>query len=147
MIRILVIIPAVVRAIVKNNALPVYSAGLTNPTPDQIDVSLHSSLHVPAGLSARMDAQTLGFYIDAHEKMPFLEVDLPEYYLKGTSQLIITNQTRPILNQTAFTSFLINSLNTRNFTMYVRSKTTIHLGSLKTKVDINKGIRIPGTVH
>lgn len=147
MVRFLVIIPAIVIAIVKSNNLPILSAGLTNPSPDHIDISLHTQLKVPPGIKARMDAQTLGLYINKDAKLPYVEVDLPEYHLKGTSDIIVTNQTRSILNHTEFTDFLATALNARNFTIYVKSKTTVHLGALKTKVTINKALKLAGIVQ
>jgi len=142
----LVILPALVRHIVNSNELPIISSALTNPTPDNITISLHTELKSPGALSSQMDPQMLGLYNSKNDAQPFLEVPLPAYTLKGTTDVIVTNVTRPILNETQFADFLRNSLNTRNFTIYVKSKTTIRLtSSLHYDVMLSKGIKVPGT--
>lgn len=110
-------------------------------------MSLHTQLKSPGGITSKMDASMLGLYNTQDDASPFLEIPLPALTLKGTTQLIVTNVTRPILNETQFADFLRNALNTRNFTIYVKSKTTIHLTSaLHYDVSINKGIKVPGNI-
>lgn len=140
----LVIIPAIIQSQVNSNGLPIITSGLTNPTPTHIDLSLHTQLKTPGPISAHIDAQTLGLYSTKDDTKPFLEFDLPSYRLKGTTDVIVTNQTRPILDQNLFGEFLANSLNTKNFTMYVRGKTIIRLAGFHYNVKINQGIKVPG---
>ena len=83
---------------VNEQTLPVKTGALYATTPDDISLSLTTTLHTPLG--ATVSALTLELYnANTTEFKPFGDITLPQLYLDGHKNNSITNQTVAIRNQ------------------------------------------------
>lgn len=126
--------------------LPIQSAMILNPTPSSVDYSLVASLKIPKGFSVDLKPIALSLYTEAMgEKEPYIKVSLPEYHLKGTTTVSISNQTAVILDQPQFQSFLSDAVYSQNFTLSTYGSTAAYLGALKAKIKLKKKVELAGT--
>lgn len=125
--------------------LPIHAASIMNPTPDSVVYSLHSTLKIPAGVTVDLKPMTLNLFTnESDSSKPYMKVDLPEYHLKGTTDISITNQTARILDQTQFKSFLADAVYSKQFTLSAGGATVAFLGALKAPIKLNKNVDLNG---
>lgn len=116
-----------------------------SPTPDSIVYSMEASLSVPAGVTVDLKPMNLSLYTaETGSKNPYVEVSLPEYHLKGNSNITIVNQTATIMNQTEFIQFLTSAVTSENFTLSASGGTVAYLGILKAKIELTKNVELAG---
>jgi hypothetical protein len=140
-----VIFPAIAQRLVDNASLPILSASLMNPTPDNITFSLVAQLKVPAGVTVDLKPITLNLFTnETSPSDPYIRVNLPEYHLKGNTKVEVVNDTAQILNQTQFENFLSYAVNSKEFTMQAEGATAAYLGILKAPIKLNKKVQMAG---
>jgi hypothetical protein len=143
--RFLVIFPALAQRLVDDASLPINSASIMNPTPDSVVYSLSASLKVPAGVTVDLKPMTLSLYTkDIGPKDPYIQVNLPEYHLKGKTTITITNQTAEILDKTQFIDFLQAAVNAEKFSISAYGTTAAYLGKLKANIKLKKDVDMTG---
>lgn len=104
-----------------------------------------ANLKVPANLAVRLDPLTLDLYNpDAMTFIPYMQVTLPGYHLKGATTLSIMNQTASIENSDQFEGFLASAVYAENFTIAAKGSTTACLGKLKAHLTLDKKIELAG---
>jgi hypothetical protein len=136
-----VIIPAIVRKIVNDQALPVYSGSFQAVSPTQLMVSLNTSLNTP--LAADIDQMTMFLYNqDTPEFSPFLNLTLPEQHVHHETQVLVTNQTATITNETELVKWFNNVFDQATVGLSVRGDTTVHLGSLHYGAHLDKTVNV-----
>ena len=139
------IFPAIAQRLVDNASLPILSASLMNPTPDNITFSLVAQLKVPAGVTVDLKPITLNLFTnETSPSDPYIRVNLPEYHLKGNTKVEVVNDTAQILNQTQFENFLSYAVNSKEFTMQAEGATAAYLGILKAPIKLNKKVQMAG---
>lgn len=141
----LVVIPAIGQRIVDDTDLPIYGAEILDPKPDTISFALHTSLKVPGGLRIHTDPLDLSLFDkDSGPKEPYLSVSLPAYNLKGTTDMIITQNNTKILNKSKFIDTLISAVYNERFTLSAKGSTVGHLGKLKAPLTLHKNVELEG---
>jgi hypothetical protein len=141
----LVLLPVIAQKLVDSADLPIHSSELMSPTPDSIEVSLTASLKVPLGLSVKLDPTALSLYRPETKPFtPYVTVHLPAQTLKGNTTITLKNQRVKIQNMTEFLGFLEAAVNAEDFVLSARGHTTAHLGKLKVKVTLDKGVKLKG---
>ncbi|KAL5363594.1 hypothetical protein BJX96DRAFT_178207 [Aspergillus floccosus] len=141
----LVILPAIAQRLVDDAAIPIQSAEVLRPTPDTITFSLAATINVPLGLGVSVDKFNLSLFDrDVKPRKPYVSAELGPVYLKGKSQLTISNQTVKILDEEELTKFLSKAVYSKNFTMSAYGKTTAHLGKLKVPLTLDKDVELAG---
>lgn len=141
----LVAIPAIAQRLVEDTSLPVYGAHITNPKPDALTFTLDSGLSVPLGLSVRLDPFKLDlFNRDSDPEITYLTVQVPEYKIKGKTNLTVTSENTPVLNEDEFVKSLTKAVYSKRFTLSALGKTTGHLGSIKAGLTLDKDVELDG---
>lgn len=116
-----------------------------SPTPNSIVYSLLASLKVPAGVTVDLKPFALSLFTkETGPTDPYIKVDLPEYHLKGNTNLTIVNQTATILDLPQFQDFLANAVSDKEFVMSASGATTAYLGKLKAPLKLNKNVQLDG---
>ncbi|KAJ5542745.1 hypothetical protein N7461_008748 [Penicillium sp. DV-2018c] len=141
----LVILPAIAQRLVNDMALPVHSAEILNPRPDQVDFVLHTSLKVPLGIRIRTEPLSLNlFNRNTKPRKTYLRVDLPAYSLKGNTKLDVTKNDTKILDVDEFIKTLEDAVYNERFIMSAKGSTIGHLGALNTPLTLDKDIKLNG---
>lgn len=139
----MVIIPAIVQNVVSDNPLPIYSASLTNPTPDSITFSLNSSIDTPSKITTKLMPLPLSLAGEDNDT-PFATIVLPQTNLRGKTPIVIENQEAKILDMASFMSFLKGAMYSKSFTITATGKTDTYLGLIKAPIKLHKEITLPG---
>ncbi|KAL4899245.1 hypothetical protein BDW74DRAFT_183988 [Aspergillus multicolor] len=141
----LIAIPAIAQRIVKDTSLPVYGAHITNPKPDAVTFTLDTGLTVPLGLSVRLDPFDLNlFNRDSDPEITYLTVPVPEYKIKGKTNISVTSNDTSVLDQDEFVKTLTKAVYSKRFTMSAIGKTTGHLGAIKAGITLDKDVELDG---
>ncbi|KAL2824453.1 hypothetical protein BJY01DRAFT_165208 [Aspergillus pseudoustus] len=142
----LVAIPAIAQRLVDDTDLPVYAAHITDPKPDRVTFTLDTGLTIPLGLSVRLDAFNLSlFNRDSDPEITYLEVPVPSYKVKGKTNISVTSEDTPVLDQDEFVKTLSQAVYSKRFTMSAIGRTTGHLGAIKAGITLDKDVEINGT--
>lgn len=139
----MVIIPAIVQSVVSSQDIPINGGALVVQSPDTLLLSIDTSLKTP--LPAMLSPLNL-FLANGNQSgfNPFLNFTLPEKRISGTTPIHIVNQTVPITNATALTSWFADLYDQDEVKIKVHGKTQIALGKLKSKPHLDKTIEIKG---
>jgi hypothetical protein len=141
----LVAIPAIAQRLVEDTSLPVYGAHITNPKPGALTFTLDTGLAVPLGLSVRLDPFRLDlFNRDSDPEITYLAVQVPEYKIKGKTNLTVTSENTPVLDEDEFVKALTKAVYSKRFTLSALGKTTGHLGALKAGIKLDKDVELDG---
>ncbi|KAL4736076.1 hypothetical protein BDV11DRAFT_211567 [Aspergillus similis] len=141
----LVAIPAIAQRIVEDTSLPVYGAHITNPMPDAVTFTLDTGLTVPLGLSVRLEPFTLDlFNRDSDPETTYLTIPVPEYKIKGKTNLTVTSENTPVLDEDEFVKALTKAVYSKRFTLSALGKTTGHLGAIKAGITLDKDVELDG---
>jgi hypothetical protein len=145
LLSFLIIIPAIAQRLVDDTDLPVYSAEILDPKPDEVNFILHTSINIPLSLRVRTDPLSLDlFNRDVKPMKKYLTVDMPAYSLKGKTNLDITKNDTKILDQEEFMHTLEKAVYNERFTMSAKGSTNGHLGALKVPLAFDKDIELDG---
>jgi hypothetical protein len=130
-----------VQRIVNDQSLPVNGGSFLAISPTQMMVSLDTALDTP--LPADLDPVTLQLYNhDTPDFSPFLDIQLPKVHISGNTNIVVTNQTVTIINQTELEYWFNNVFDDANTTLSVRGDAMIHLGALHSYASIDKTLEI-----
>ncbi|KAI9375124.1 hypothetical protein BJX61DRAFT_550178 [Aspergillus egyptiacus] len=141
----LVAIPAIAQRMVDDTDLPVYSADITDPKPESVTFTLDTGLTIPMGLSVRLDEFELDlFNRDSDPETVYLQVPVPEYTVKGKTNISVTSPDNAILDEDEFVKTLSKAVYSKRFTMSAMGRTTAHLGALKAKITLDKDVELDG---
>jgi hypothetical protein len=125
--------------------LPIEAGMLMVPMPETIHLSLVASIKIPAPFSVRVEPIPLSLYQPGYDpSKPFVKIVLPETRLKGTSQISAEDQQVDILDAAQFREFISSYVFGETFTLGVKGSTTAHMGKLKSKVTIDKQLKVNG---
>ncbi|ETS75776.1 hypothetical protein PFICI_12720 [Pestalotiopsis fici W106-1] len=138
----LVILPAIVRRIVSDQTLPVYSGTFVAMTPATLMVSLETSLDTP--IPAVIDETTLFLYNSETQEgsdfTPFLNITIPSTHIGRDTSIFISNQTATVTNETELEYWFNHVFDDPRVDLSVRGDTTIHLSSLHYGAHIDKTV-------
>ncbi|KAL4877061.1 hypothetical protein BJY04DRAFT_230887 [Aspergillus karnatakaensis] len=141
----LVAIPAIAQRLVDDTDLPVYAAHITNPKPDALTFTLDTGLSIPLGLTVRLSAFNLDlFNRDSDPEITYLTVPVPSYKIKGKTNITVTSENTPVLDQDEWVKSLTKAVYSKRFTLSAIGKTTGHLGALKAGITLNKDVELDG---
>ncbi|KAL4864998.1 hypothetical protein BDV12DRAFT_211282 [Aspergillus spectabilis] len=141
----LVAIPAIAQRLVDDTNLPVYAAHITNPKPDALTFTLDTGLKIPLGLSVKLDEFELDlFNRDSDPEITYLSVLVPSYTIKGKTNLTVTSEDTPVLDQDEWVKSLTKAVYSKRFTLSAIGKTTGHLGAIKAGITLNKDVELDG---
>ncbi|KFY47496.1 hypothetical protein V495_01934 [Pseudogymnoascus sp. VKM F-4514 (FW-929)] len=142
----LVAFPAIAQKMVNDADLPIYSASITNPTPDSVQYSLKAGLAVPKPFTVKLKPIALNLLVDQNPPNvnPYVTVNLPEQNLKGNSNITITNQTTNILDQGIFGTFLHSAVYQETFVLSASGETDAYVGKLKAHIHLDKKVELKG---
>ncbi|KFY24485.1 hypothetical protein V493_05214 [Pseudogymnoascus sp. VKM F-4281 (FW-2241)] len=131
----LVVFPAIAQRMVNDANLPIYSASITNPTPESVQYSLFAGLSVPKPFTVKLKPIVLNLFVDQNppNRNPYISVKLPEQNLRGDASITVTNQTTNILDQEIFGTFLHSAVYQENFILSASGETDAYLGLNKLK--------------
>ncbi|KAL4914849.1 hypothetical protein BDW62DRAFT_219801 [Aspergillus aurantiobrunneus] len=141
----LVAIPAIAQRLVDDTDLPVYAAHITNPKPDAVTFTLDTGLTIPLGLSVTLDPFDLDlFNRDSDPEITYITVPVPEYTVKGTTNISVTSEDTAVFDQDEFIKALTKAVYSKRFTLSAVGKTTGHLGALKAAITLDKDVELDG---
>ncbi|KAF2756477.1 hypothetical protein EJ05DRAFT_466828 [Pseudovirgaria hyperparasitica] len=144
-ILFLVIVPKIAQRLVDDADLPIYSVTIRNPKANSVVITLATSLKIPKGLTVHLDPLTLQLYRPEEPTfIPFVEVSLPGYKLRGTTNITLENQLVTIGDIDQFTKFLGNAVANQKFVIAARGKARAHLGALHADVTLDKKVTLDG---
>ncbi|KAI1099122.1 hypothetical protein F4804DRAFT_345768 [Jackrogersella minutella] len=140
-ILFLVIIPAIVQRILNNQAMAVSGGAFIAVSPEQLNVSIITSLDTP--LPASIDPVTLFLYNkETPTFSPFCNVTLPELHVDGETPVNIKNQIVTITNETELITWFANVFDQPTVTLSTRGDAKIHLGELHSNGHIDKTVTV-----
>ena len=121
--------------------LPIHEAMIMNPKPDSVEYSLRASLKVPDPFTVRLEPITLHLYQESGSpEKPYINIDLPEYSLKGNSTIEINDQEVKIQDHDEWKAFLKDAVYNEKFVLAAKGETTAHLGALAVDITLDKKI-------
>ncbi|KAI1805105.1 hypothetical protein F4811DRAFT_561382 [Daldinia bambusicola] len=140
-ILFLVIIPAIVQRILSDQTMPVTGGAFIALTPEKLNISITTSLDTP--LPADIDPVTLFMYNhETPEFSPFVNVTLPPLHIDGETEIVLTDQTVTITNETELVSWFSNVFDQPKVTLSTRGDAKIHLGALHSDGHIDKTVEV-----
>lgn len=140
-LRFLVIIPAIVQRILDNQTMPVTGGAFVAITPEKLNISITTSLDTP--LPADIDPVTLFMY--NHETpafSPFANITLPPLHIDGETEIVLTDQTVTITNETELITWFGNVFDQPKVALSTRGDSKIHLGALHSNGHIDKTVEV-----
>ncbi|KAI1477507.1 hypothetical protein F4774DRAFT_388497 [Daldinia eschscholtzii] len=140
-ILFLVIIPAIVQRILNNQTMPVTGGAFIAITPEKLNISITTSLDTP--LPADIDPVTLFMYNHQTPTFsPFVNVTLPPLHVDGETEIVLTDQTVTITNETELVSWFSDVFDQPKVTLSTRGDAKIHLGALHSNGHIDKTVEV-----
>ncbi|OBT61226.1 hypothetical protein VE03_08700 [Pseudogymnoascus sp. 23342-1-I1] len=142
----LIVFPAIAQRMVNDASLPIYSASITNPTPESVQYSLFAGLNVPKPFTVKLKPIALNLLVDQEppNRNPYITVQLPEQNLKGNATITVTNQTTNILDQEIFGTFLNSAVYQETFFLSASGETDAYVGKLKAHIRLDKKVELKG---
>ncbi|OBT43684.1 hypothetical protein VE00_05562 [Pseudogymnoascus sp. WSF 3629] len=146
LIFFLIVFPAIAQRMVNDASLPIYSASITNPTPDSVQYSLFAGLNVPKPFTVKLKPIALNLLVDQNppNRNPYITVQLPEQNLKGNASITVTNQTTKILDKEIFGTFLHSAVYQETFILSASGATDAYVGKLKAHISLDKKVELKG---
>ncbi|KAI4864015.1 hypothetical protein F4820DRAFT_425132, partial [Hypoxylon rubiginosum] len=140
-ILFLVIIPALVQRIINDQPMPISGGAFIVLSPTQLNVSITTTLDTP--LPADIDPVTLFMYNkDTPNFSPFVNITLPPLHVDGQTDIVITDQTVTITNETELITWFGEVFDQPKVTLSTRGDTTVRLGKLHSSAHIEKTVEV-----
>lgn len=120
---------------------------LLDPTPESISLSLDTKLDIPLkATTIKTEPFSLAlFNRDTKPRTPYLDLSLPKYTLRGTSQMQISNKNAQFSNVDEFKKVLASALHSTEFKLSARGKTKGHIsGALHSDLTLDKNSKLVG---
>lgn len=126
--------------------LPVYGADITDPKPDAVTFKLSTGLKIPLpGVSVKLIAFDLNlFNRDSDPEVNYLTVPVPEQTIKGDTDISVTSNDTPVLDEDEFVKSLTKAVYSKRFTLSAIGKTTAYIGALKAGITLDKDVELDG---
>lgn len=141
--RFKVIFPAIVQLIIDKQKMPIIGGAFQVVSPSQLNVSLATSLNTP--IEAKVKPMTLFLYNrETPEFSPFVNLSFPAIKVKGKTILGLTNETRPILNETELANWFSDVFDAKETALSARGDMKASSGALHFSAKLKKTIKIPG---
>ncbi|KAI6081853.1 hypothetical protein F4821DRAFT_248372 [Hypoxylon rubiginosum] len=140
-ILFLVIIPALVQKIINDQPMPISGGAFIVLSPDKLNVSITTTLNTP--LPADIDPVTLFMYNkDTPTFSPFVNVTLPPLHVDGQTEIVISEQTVTITNETELITWFGEVFDQPTVKVSTRGDATVHLGKLHSSAHIEKTVEV-----
>lgn len=141
-----VAIPAIAQRLVDDTDLPVYGADITDPKPDAVTFKLSTGLKIPLpGVSVKLIAFDLNlFNRDSDPEVNYLTVTVPEQTVKGDTDISVTSNDTPVLDEDEFVKSLTKAVYSKRFKLSAIGKTTAYIGALKAGITLDKDVELDG---
>lgn len=139
--RFKVIIPAIIQNLLNGQKLPIDGGALQVLSPTHVNMSLLTSLNTPLGV--KLDPVDL--YLYSKETKPissFFKLRLPELHINHRTDVIVTNQTLLVTNETELLIWFNRFFDQPKVELSLQGDPNIHLGTLKYKPHLDKTIEV-----
>ncbi|KAH6879514.1 hypothetical protein B0T10DRAFT_413042 [Thelonectria olida] len=137
-----IIIPKIVQNIVTGQSVPINSGALQALSPTKLNMTLNTSLDTPLGV--KIDPTYLNLYNkNTSDFSPFLKLRLPEQHVHHKTEVLITNQTVTVTNETELLLWFNQFFDLPRVQLSIKADTNVHLGALKYTPELDKTIQIP----
>ncbi|KAM6534384.1 hypothetical protein FALCPG4_004025 [Fusarium falciforme] len=141
-----VIIPAIIQSILNGQKLQITSGALQALSPTHVNMSLHTYLDTPLGV--KIDPVDLYLYNkNTKPYAPFFKLHLPEQHVNHKTDLIITNQTLLVANETELLIWFNQFFDQPKVKLSLLGEPNIYLGTLKYKRSLDKTIEVPSLTY
>lgn len=126
--------------------LPVYGADITDPKPDAVTFTLSTGLKIPLpGVSVKLKAFDLNlFNRDSDPEVNYLTIPVPDQTVKGKTNISVTSEDTPVLDEDEFVKSLTKAVYSKRFTLSAIGKTTAYIGALKAGITLDKDVELDG---
>jgi hypothetical protein len=105
-------------------------------------MTLNTSLDTPLGV--KIDPTYLNLYNkNTSDFSPFLKLRLPEQHVHHKTEVLITNQTVAVTNETELLLWFNQFFDLPQVPLSIQADTNVHLGALKYTPELDKTIKIP----
>ncbi|KUI65484.1 hypothetical protein VM1G_00110 [Cytospora mali] len=140
-----IIIPAAAQNMINKAYLPIHSGSLEAISNDKVAIALNTELYGPSDIKVRMDPFDVHLYDEGNDGFhPFTSLSVPAHILKGRTEITIAKETVPIKNHTEFNKWLRKAIYYKKTNVSVKAETTIHLGAIKSHINIDKTASLSG---
>ncbi|KAJ3548118.1 hypothetical protein NM208_g1152 [Fusarium decemcellulare] len=137
-----VIVPAIIQSILNGQKLPINGGALQALSPTHVNMSLQTSLDTPLGV--KLDPVDLYLYNkDTETYSPFFKLHLPEQHIKHKTDIIVSNQTLLVVNETELLIWFNKFFDEPEVKLSLKGEPKIHLGTLKYERSLDKTIEVP----
>ncbi|KAF4463118.1 hypothetical protein FALBO_10059 [Fusarium albosuccineum] len=137
-----VIVPAIIQSLLNGQKLPINGGALQALSPTHVNMSLQTSLDTPLGV--KLDPLDLYLYNkDTETYSPFLKLHLPEQHVKHKTDIIVSNQTLSVVNETELMIWFNKFFDEPEVKLSLKGEPKIHLGTLKYDPSLDKTIEVP----
>ncbi|KAI6588033.1 hypothetical protein MCOR06_006092 [Pyricularia oryzae] len=144
----LVIIPAIIQKLMNEASLPINGDTLALHSPDELKVSIKTTVAMPAGIVASLDPITLQLYNSKTTAFsPFMAVDLPKQHLDGPTDIDAPESIVRISNKTELTSWLRYVVRDPTVDLSLRGDSHINLGAIRSAVHLEKTTPVRALNH
>ena len=143
-----VIIPAIIKSIVKDQDLPIARGSLRFTSPTHMVMSMDTMLDTPLGV--HIDPMALGLYhSDTASDTPFLTLEIPSQHISGETVVAIPEQEVEVTDEAQLTAWFSDFFSDQQTTPLraVAHGLTARLGALTYSVDLDKTIAVPALRH
>ena len=126
--------------------LPVYGADITDPKPDAVTFTLSTGLKIPLpGVSVKLKSFDLNlFNRDSDPEVNYLTIPVPDQTVKGKTNISVTSEDTPVLDEDEFVKSLTKAVYSKRFTLSAIGKTTAYIGALKAGITLDKDVELDG---
>ncbi|KAI5859439.1 hypothetical protein GGS23DRAFT_317163 [Durotheca rogersii] len=136
-----VVIPVAVQRIIDNQEMPVLGGAFVAVSPTQLNISITSVLD--SSLPANVDPVQLYMYNkETPEFSPFVNVTLPAMRVHGETNVVVTDQTVTVTNETELVTWFGEVFDQPTVTLSTRGDAEVRLGALRSTASIDKTIEV-----
>ncbi|CAH0047055.1 unnamed protein product [Clonostachys solani] len=138
-----VIIPAIVQKIVNNQGLPVESGVIRAVSPDELSVTLKTSLDTP--LPAMINPFEMNLYNkDSDDPSPFVKIQLPKVKVNHNTTVTVEEQTVKVLNEKQLVWWFSNIFDQAETELSLSGRPKVSLGALNYEPKMDLTVKVPG---
>jgi hypothetical protein len=133
-----------VQKIVNDQSLPIKSGVFRAHTPDQLIVSIDTSLDTPLGVNI----DPVVFSVsrpgdDGQDHDPFINLQLPGKHVDGETEIVVTNQTVSVDSQDELITWFSEVFDKKDVQLSVAASPKVKLGALHYKPSLKKTLEVP----
>ncbi|VUC27316.1 unnamed protein product [Clonostachys rosea] len=137
-----VIIPAIVQKIVNNQSLPVESGLIRAVSPDELFITLKTSLDTP--LPATINPFELSLYNkDSGDPSSFVNIQLPKTKVNHNTTVTVEEQTVKVLNENQLVWWFSNIFDQAETELSLSGQPKVSLGALNYQPKMDLTVNVP----